>query len=225
MSRSATVPNQSPVLRVPSTLGLGVKWPRHVLATHLHQVLMLRQSSAIYTSDQKETKHLIVRQPTQRPRCSYWAHLALGLTVREPADKVGISIGPCHQIFTQKLQMRRVSAKFVICRKACACAQFSARSSTTNAHGETGQMAVCWQNLTLGAPTSCSVLSVLVDMLFKKFGLFFEHSSTPIPPVGLHGFVYRLILYLFTCDENVYYHGNDGYTSALTWCDVMYHPD
>ena len=35
------------------------------------------------------------------------------LTVREVADKVGISIGSCHQIFTEKLQMRCVSAKFV----------------------------------------------------------------------------------------------------------------
>ena len=35
------------------------------------------------------------------------------LTVREVADEVGISIGSCHQIFTEKLQMRRVSAKFV----------------------------------------------------------------------------------------------------------------
>jgi transposase len=28
---------------------------------------------------------------------------------------VGISIGSCHQIFTEKLQMHRVSAKFVPC--------------------------------------------------------------------------------------------------------------
>jgi len=35
------------------------------------------------------------------------------LTVREVVDEVGISIGSCHQIFTEKLQMRRVSAKFV----------------------------------------------------------------------------------------------------------------
>jgi len=35
------------------------------------------------------------------------------LTVREVADEVGISIGSCHQIFTQKRQMRRVSAKYV----------------------------------------------------------------------------------------------------------------
>jgi len=35
------------------------------------------------------------------------------LTVREVADEVGISVGSCHQIFTEKLQMRRVSGKFV----------------------------------------------------------------------------------------------------------------
>jgi len=35
-----------------------------------------------------------------------------------------------------------------------------------------GQMAVCCQNLTLGALSSSSALSVLVGMLFKKFGLF-----------------------------------------------------
>jgi len=35
------------------------------------------------------------------------------LTVREVADEVGISIVPCHQIFTEKLQMCCVSAKFV----------------------------------------------------------------------------------------------------------------
>ena len=35
------------------------------------------------------------------------------LTVREVADEVSINIGSCHQIFTEKLQMRRVSAKFL----------------------------------------------------------------------------------------------------------------
>jgi len=35
------------------------------------------------------------------------------LTDREVADEVGISVEPCHQIFTEKLQMRRVNAKFV----------------------------------------------------------------------------------------------------------------
>jgi len=35
------------------------------------------------------------------------------LTVQEVADKVGISIGSCHQIFPEKPQMCRISAKFV----------------------------------------------------------------------------------------------------------------
>jgi len=35
------------------------------------------------------------------------------LTVREVADEVGISIGSCHQIVTEKLQIRHVSAKFM----------------------------------------------------------------------------------------------------------------
>jgi hypothetical protein len=99
-----------------------------------------------------------------------WARRAMSesaLTVREVADEVGISLGSFHQNFTQKLKMRRVSAKFVIRRTTCARAQFSGCSSTTNAHSETGQMAVCCRNLTLGA------LSMLVGALFKKFGLFF----------------------------------------------------
>jgi hypothetical protein len=54
----------------------------------------------------------------------------------------------------------------LIQRTACARAHFSGCSFMTNAHSETGQMAVCCQNLMLG------VLSVLVGALFKKFGLF-----------------------------------------------------
>jgi hypothetical protein len=37
-----------------------------------------------------------------------------------------------------------------------------------------GQMAVCCQNLTLGALSSCSALSMVVGALFKKFCLFFN---------------------------------------------------
>jgi hypothetical protein len=62
----------------------------------------------------------------------------------------------------------------IIRRTACARAQFSGCSSTTNAHSETGQMAVCCQNLTLGVLSSCSALSMLVGALFKMFGLFFN---------------------------------------------------
>jgi len=35
------------------------------------------------------------------------------LTAREVADEVSISIGSCHQNFTEKRQMHRVSAQFV----------------------------------------------------------------------------------------------------------------
>ena len=60
----------------------------------------------------------------------------------------------------------------LIRRTACARAQFSGRNSTTSAHSQTGQMAVCCQTLTLGAHSSHSALSVLVGALFKKFALF-----------------------------------------------------
>jgi hypothetical protein len=68
--------------------------------------------------------------------------------------------------------MRRVSAKFVIWQTACARAEFSGCSSMSDAHSETGQMAVCYQNLTLDVLSSRSALSVLVGTLFKKFSLF-----------------------------------------------------
>jgi hypothetical protein len=55
---------------------------------------------------------------------------------------------------------------------SCALVQFSGCSSTTNAHSETGQMAVCCQNLPLDALSSRSAPSFLVGGLFKKFGLF-----------------------------------------------------
>jgi hypothetical protein len=56
----------------------------------------------------------------------------------------------------------------LIRRTACAHAQFSGCSPTTNAHSETGQMAVCCQNLTLGALRGRSSLSVLVGALLKS---------------------------------------------------------
>ena len=55
---------------------------------------------------------------------------------------------------------------------ACARVQFSGNSSTTNSHSETGQMAVCCQNLTLGTFSSRSALSMLFGALFKKFRLY-----------------------------------------------------
>ena len=52
-------------------------------------------------------------------------------------------------------------------------------SSTTNAHSETGQMAVCCQNLPLGGLSSRSSSSVPVGELFKKFGLFLNTCVSP----------------------------------------------
>jgi hypothetical protein len=49
----------------------------------------------------------------------------------------------------------------------------------TNAHRETGQMAVCCQNLTLGVLSIRSALSVLVGALFKRFGLFLNTPRIP----------------------------------------------
>ena len=68
----------------------------------------------------------------------------------------------------------------LIRRTACARVEFSGCSSTTNAHNETGQMAVCCQNLTLGALSSRSALAMLVGALFKKFGLFLNTPRTYI---------------------------------------------
>ena len=66
----------------------------------------------------------------------------------------------------------------LIRRTACLHDQFSGFSSTTNALSETGQMAVCCQNLTLGALSSRSTLSVLIGALYKKFGLFLNKSRS-----------------------------------------------
>jgi hypothetical protein len=46
----------------------------------------------------------------------------------------------------------------LIRQTACSCAWFSVCSSTINAHSETGKIAVCCQNLTLGAFGSRSTL-------------------------------------------------------------------
>jgi len=46
-----------------------------------------------------------------------------------------------------------------------------------NAHRDTGQRAVCFQNLALGALSRRSALSMLVGAQFKKFSLFL---NTPV---------------------------------------------
>ena len=57
----------------------------------------------------------------------------------------------------------------LIRRTACACAEFSGCSSTTNAHSEAGKMAVCCRNLPLGALSSRSDVCVLIGGIFEKF--------------------------------------------------------
>jgi len=68
-------------------------------------------------------------------------------------------------------------------RTACARAQFSGSSSKTNAHSETGQMAVCCQNLPLAELSSRSAHSVLIGALFKKCGLFLNTPRRPLGPI------------------------------------------
>ena len=79
--------------------------------------------------------------------------------------------------FAAKLHTHSSSRSIIVTlslirRTACPRARLSGCSSSTNAHSETGQMAVCCQNLTLGALSSRSALSVLFGALFKTFGLF-----------------------------------------------------
>jgi hypothetical protein len=76
----------------------------------------------------------------------------------------------------------------LIRRTTCAHAQFIVCSSTTNARSETGQMAVCFQNLTLGALSRCSALSLLVGALFKTFGFLFN-----TPCMLVIGQIYRAL--------------------------------
>jgi uncharacterized MnhB-related membrane protein len=56
---------------------------------------------------------------------------------------------------------------------------------TNNAHSETGQMAVCCQNLTLGALSSRSALSVLIGALYKKFGLSLTRLVWRCGPIAM----------------------------------------
>jgi len=58
------------------------------------------RTSTLTNDDHVERVHAVIRGNRR-------------LTVREVADEVGTSIGSCHQMFTGKLQMRRVSAKFL----------------------------------------------------------------------------------------------------------------
>jgi hypothetical protein len=83
-------------------------------------------------------------------------------------------------IYTRWSSSSSIVTLSLIRRTACARAQFSGCSSMTNAHSETGQIAVCCQNLTLGALSSRSAPYVLVGALFKKVRSLFEHASYPL---------------------------------------------
>jgi len=75
-------------------------------------------------------------------------------------------------LFGFDLEYKFIVTLSLIRRTACALAQFSGCSSTTNALSEMGQMAVCCQNLKLGALSSRSALSVPVGALIKRFSFF-----------------------------------------------------
>jgi hypothetical protein len=83
----------------------------------------------------------------------------------------------------------------LIRRPACARTQFSGCNSTTNVHSETGQTADCCHNLSLGALSSRSALSVLVGALFKKFGSFL---NTPRILLRCFAVWCHLILLIYT---------------------------
>jgi len=87
----------------------------------------------------------------------------------------------CSKTSHTRARARSSSSSFLdtlslIRRTAGARSQFSGCSSTINVHSEVGQMAVCCQILKLDALSSRSALSVLVNALFNKFGMFLNTS-------------------------------------------------
>jgi hypothetical protein len=100
-------------------------------------------------------------------RMKYWSLQTSQAVIYERKTSVDVTVMPMKEYVGRLIR-----------RTACARAQFSVRSSTTNAHSETGKVAVCCQNLPLGALSSRSAPSVLVGELFKKFGLFFNTPCT-----------------------------------------------
>jgi len=89
-----------------------------------------------------------------------------------PLGKQTENMGKVYNIATarQELYVKMLSTECysigLIRRTACERVQFSGYSSKTNTHSETGQMAVCCQNLPLGALCNRSAPSVLVGELF-----------------------------------------------------------
>jgi hypothetical protein len=97
---------------------------------------------------------------------------------------------------------------------ACARAQFSGCSSTTNAHSETGQTAVCCQILTLGALSSRSASSLLVGAIFKSDFLILNTPRT-----------YSLNQVCSTCDLNFILHDGLGARGGAVVEALRYKPE
>jgi len=94
----------------------------------------------------------------------------------------------------------------LIRRTACERVQFRGFSSTTNAHSETGEMAVCCQNLTIGALCNHSELSVLVGALFKKFGPFLNMPRiTVIRNQSKHVYFFQVMLFILLGTKSLYF--------------------
>ena len=120
------------------------------------------------------------------------------------------------------------SALSLIRRTASAHAEFSGCSSTTNAHSETGQMAVCCQNLTLGARSSHSARYMLVGAQFEKFGLFLntplimiQYSLLHVPAVDHHlqAVITVITIWYQKCDTHIVQYN----VTVMLWCTVHAH--
>jgi hypothetical protein len=109
------------------------------------------------------------------------AHTVLSVCLVKQLKSLCKFLPSLQQNFTYThARARCTSSSFIVILSLIprARAQFSGCSSMTNAHSETGQMAVCRQNLPLGALSSHSAPSMLVGALFKTFGLFLNTPRT-----------------------------------------------
>ena len=72
-----------------------------------------KEGRMLVGEDPRPGRHSTSRNGNHVERVHAVIHGNCRLTVQEVADKKGISVGSCHQILTEKLQMRRISAKFM----------------------------------------------------------------------------------------------------------------
>jgi hypothetical protein len=72
-------------------------------------------------------------------------------------------------------------------------------------------MAVCFQNLTLGALSSRSALSMLAGALLKKVGLFFEYSSTN-----------KFTVFILKCLNNVWNPTKQKHSYVCFMCILLF---